>query len=178
MSQIVLGPRLIGKEASLKAQQTLVNKVGGGAIQLGPRLRAKKASHIASAAPLPKIEAEPDVPAAAPEVAAAPAPKGRKKAAKPTGLSEDDIEVMLAEDPNRWDVVAEAETARAEGWRPRVARMLLNAATEAKAKPMSDEIKSHLVRIAEVGAKAEAESLVQAVNATGGEIGTGNPDAV
>jgi hypothetical protein len=170
MSSIILGRRLIGEAASKLAQQTAVDTSGGGAIQLGPRMRKKKPSHIVPAAPLPKIAAD-DVPPV--PVAAVPVAKPQ-----PTGLSEDDAEVLLAEDPNRWDAVAEAESKRAEGWRPRIARMLLNAATEAKAKPMSAEIRAHLERIAEIGAKAEAERLTAAVNATGGNIGTGDPSSV
>lgn len=182
MSGIILGPGLIGEAASKKAQATAVDDAGGGAIQLGAKLKnnkkfgqaavAEKAAAIrAAAAPAPAPEPEPAFPEIdlATPLSAPPAPG--------TGLSEDDIELMLATDPNCWDVVAEAEGKRVEGWRPRVARMLLNAGTETKkTKPMEQAIVDALTKIAEVGAVAEAKKLTEAVGAAP-SIGTGDPDA-
>jgi len=174
MSGIILGPGLIGEEASKKAQRTAVDDAGGGAIQIGPGIintkKFGKAREAAKAAAAP-------IPAAAP-VAAVVAARTAAPTTEPAnpGLSEDDIEIMLAADPNAWDIVAEAEGKRAEGFRPRVAKMLLLAAPDAKDKPMAPEIAEHLTRIAEVGLKADASKLADAVGAV--EVGTGDPEAV
>jgi hypothetical protein len=167
MSGIILGPGLIGEEASLKAQRTAVDDAGGGAIQLGPGLVSKKKFGRAR-------DAEP-VAQAVTAVAAPVAPAVAPVAAVAPGLSEDDVEVMLAADANSWDIVAEAEAKRAEGWRPRVAQMLLLAASEAKAKPMDSAIIEHLKRIAQVGVEADAAKLAATVGAA--QVGTGDPDA-
>lgn len=188
MSGIILGPGIIGEEASKLAQRTAVDDAGGGAIQVGPGILSSKkfGKNRAAAAPTAATTAAataPIPPAAPPAVPTAPTAPVREEVvgsvdanAPGAGLSEDDVEIMLAGDPNAWDIVAEAEAKRAEGWRPRVARMLLNAAKEAKAKPMPDEAIEHLMRIAEVGAASEAAKLAQAVGAAG-SVGTGDPDA-
>lgn len=192
MSGIILGPLLIGEAASRKAQETAVDDAGGGSIQVGPGLKDngkfKKRALAAQgvhAAPLPKIEG---ASSAVPELAALPPIAELDLAPEPVaaGLSEDDIEIMLATDPNAWDIVAEAEVKRAEGFRPSVARMLLNAPAQAKeiekddptkpAKPMDDEMVAQFRRIAEVGAVKDAEKLRAAVDASPA-VGTGNPDA-
>ena len=185
MSTIILGPKLIGKEASERAQRTAVDDAGGGAIQVGPGLLSKKkfgqardaeraALAAAGAVALAALAAPAAAPAAAPVPDLVP-PHALPVAPPPVsvpGLSEDDVEIMLAADPNSWDVVAEAEAKRAEGWRPRVARMLYEAAADAKEKPMAPEIKEELKRIAQVGLVADAEKLRVAVNVPA-EIGTG-----
>lgn len=195
MSGIILGPGLIGEAASKKAQATAVDETGGGAIQVGPGLLSKKKFGKAREAEQAAIRTgqaaavEPVVPTLPPlaplpplpevdlgEPPVAPEPVAAADATAAVGLSEDDAEVMLATDPNSWDIVAEAESQRAEGWRPRVARMLLNAAKEAKLKPMPEEAVAHLTRIAEVGAVSEASKLAAAVGAAE-TIGTGNPEA-
>lgn len=195
MSTIILGPKLIGKEASEKAQRTAVDETGGGAIQLGSGLATKKLFGKAReaarqgrtvselAVPFGTVAAAAAVPSVPTALPVTPEPDANKVVAKgrgaPTpapvvsaGLSEDAVEIMLAEDPNAWDIVAEAEAQRPEGWRPRVAKMLLNAAPDAKEKPMPSDVSAHLVRIAQVGVKAEGDKLRAAVDAAG-EVGTG-----
>lgn len=191
MTGIILGPGLIGEAASKKAQATAVDEAGGGSIQLGAGLkstkkfgkaredeqRAKAAAAsalpvVAPAAPVAPIATATDVSSdvVVPDpVVAAPPPVLAK------GLSEDDVADLLADDPNAWDIVAEAEGLRAEGWRPRVAQMLLNAGEQAKDKPMDAAVVEGLRKIAVVGVQAEAEKLRAAVDAA--PIGTGNPDA-
>jgi hypothetical protein len=175
MSKHVLGPRIIGAAASAEAQRKLVDDKGGGSIQLGDRLLKQRDRGATLGRPVhpakvkaPAEATEEVVASVAAETGVAPAapdakPKRRPKP-KPTdaGLSENDIADMLADDPNRWDTILETEAKRPEGFRPRVAQMVLNAAPEAKAKPMPDDVRAHLERLAGVGAKADADKLAKA----------------
>lgn len=172
---IILGPKLIGKEAAAKAQAAFVDESGGGAIQLGTKLlegnekfakrRAEAlaslpVSHPSSTAPVelapvpaPRPRATGNkVPKPKAEIAKAPVPMGAPQAS----YSEQDIEVMLATDPNQWDLVCQTESERPDGWRPAVATMVLNAAPDAKDKPIPAPVVAELKRVVE---KSQADDV-------------------
>lgn len=143
---ITLGHRLIGKDAAAKQQAALSDNEGGGAIQLGSRLFTKRRPQAVVAAAAALVAAVPPetsvprvtgnkVPRTEPVVVAVPPKDGDLLM-----LSEQNVEEMLALDPNMWDKVCEAEMQRPEGWRPAVAHMVLNAAPEAKDKPVPQPI--------------------------------------
>lgn len=169
---ITLGHRLIGKAAADAQQQALTDENGGGAIQLGHRLLNNKfpGAEEAVAFTPPVVEAvAPTVPrATANAVPGAPVKGSRKVAAAAASapvvpsMSEAEVELLLAQDPNQWDKVAELEIARPEGWRPAVAHMILNAAPDAKEKPVPEPM---LVELRATVDRANAEDTQKIVAA-------------
>lgn len=170
---ITLGHRVIGKEAAARQQATLVDHIGGGAIQLGQRLTSQKyktqpvESHVNLAPPPATPPKSPE--ARTPRSTANKVPKPAQAPKAPeapavASFSEQEIELMLATDPNAWDKVCEAEIARPEGWRPAVAHMVLNAAPEAKDKPiptpMLEELRATVKRQTEADLEVMRKSLV------------------
>ncbi len=147
---IVLGHRLIGKEKADAAAKALTDGQGGGSIQLGHRLN-KKGAPTAAKAPAPVVAAAP-APAkiAAPAIAADPkAPETpAPQLVDPSGMSEEKIEDLLTDYPDGWEEIMKVESQRAEGPRPRVARMLLVAGDMAETHPIPPDIKSLLMQVA------------------------------
>lgn len=156
---ITLGHRLIGKEQAEKQQRQLSDQQGGGAIQLGDRLFRKKNAARVEAVAAPVTTPAPGkqkVPRATANKVPQPAPVVEVVAEPVASLAESEVETMLAMDPNAWDKVCEAESKRAEGWRPAVANMVLNAAPEATAKPIPEAVLDVLKAVV---AEAAAQDL-------------------
>lgn len=158
-------PQVDGKAEADKQTKQLTDQEGGGAIQLGSKLstgdaKFKKRAEEQLAAAIARGDAprpqavvittpvfEPVGDKIVPRATGNAVKKGKKGEKVETvpapvtpAMSEEEVEVLLAEDPNAWDRVCEAETVRPEGWRPAVARMVVLAAPEAKDKPIPEQI--------------------------------------
>jgi len=140
---MLLGKRVLGVEGA-KAEK---EKYGGTIVpvRLGPRVLRPMAAAAAPAVSTPvrparasgnRLVKEPKATKTTKKGAAAPAVEVPAQ----VSYSEEEIEAMLAEDANVWDVIVDAESARPEGPRAAVASMILAAADRATVKPIPAEI--------------------------------------
>lgn len=171
----MFGERVLGKVAAAQAAVDANNGAGGGAMQFGERVLGNK---FRRRSPLLMVPAEPApaprVVPAKPPVPQPPRPKAvlgtttknrvpvaaRAKAAIPpvnplgqpkalaASFTELEVETMLAEDPNLWSRVLDAEHARPDGPRPAVARLVLNVVDVATEPAVPTKIVAELAAIA------------------------------
>lgn len=155
---VALGPRVLG--AAAFAKQQIAASKESGSVGLGAEHDKKFVSRVKPAVVVEEKKV------AAPAKVAVPKGKGapkkpvvksgpKAKAAKPTAtsFSEADVERLLTADANAWPQILERETERAEGVRPKVAQLILEAAPNAQHTPVPPEILATLTAAATLAAE-------------------------